>query len=170
MDADDIVRAMHLPGGEGARLVRENFGSEFIRPDGGTDRAKLAGLVFSDGGARNRLDELFHPAVREALSGWKRKLSGVAVCVALIPLLFEKHWQGDWDCSVCVSAPEDVRFARLLGRGLTEEQAAGRISAQMPDAERRALADVVVMNGSDAEALAHAARILYKSVKSIYYN
>ena len=53
------------------------------------------------------------------------------------------------DESWVVSVPKDVQLARLMARdtAMSEAEARARIAAQMPLAEKCALADVVIDNG-----------------------
>ncbi|MCY3960221.1 MAG: dephospho-CoA kinase, partial [bacterium] len=57
---------------------------------------------------------------------------------------------------VVVEAPEAVRLPRLVERGLTEEQARARMASQATDAQRRAIADHVIVNDGTPEELAVA--------------
>lgn len=160
VDTDAIVKGLHEPGMKGAKSVESVFGSEFLLPSGATDRAALGALVFSDESALKRLEDILHPLVKEELSKWREK-SGAEVKVAQIPLLFEKGWDVEWDVTVCVTAPEDVRMSRLLARGLTKDEAEKRISAQMTSAQKAALADIVINNdGTETELEATARELL----------
>ena len=159
-DADEIVRALHRPGGRGALLVASAFGSNYLLQDGSTDRTRLSNLIFSDASARQRLDDLLHPLVRNELLSWKDRPSASSVKVAHIPLLFEKGWESDWDLTIDVEAPEHVRVERLLSRGLSEEQSLSRINAQMTSAKRIGKADIVIYNDATIAELEKAAQRL----------
>ncbi len=156
-DADEIVRALHRPGGRGALLVASAFGSNYLLQDGSTDRTSLGNLIFSDASARQRLAELLHPLVRDELLSWKDRPSASSVKVAQIPLLFEKGWESDWDLTIDVEALERVRMERLLSRGLSEAQAFSRINAQMTSAKRIGKADIVIHNDATVAELEKAA-------------
>ena len=161
VDADEIVRSLHLPGGKGAEKVAASFGSDYLLPDGGTDRRRLGNLIFSDASARARLDDLLHPIVRDELLIWKSQPSATPFKVAQIPLLFEVGWEKDWDLSVCINAPENVRLERLCARGLSREQAQERIVAQMTSAQRAAKADIVINNDATITELKVSAQRLF---------
>jgi len=157
-DADDLVRQLHSPGGKGASLVASAFGNGFLLPDGGTDCSRLAACVFDDQVARRRLEDLLHPLVREMLLSWKNAYVAKPIKIALIPLLFEVGWQGDWDLTVDIEIPADLRLVRLRSRGLSEEAARQRILAQMTSAQRAEKADIVIYNHASMAELEHAAR------------
>ena len=159
-DADDMVRQLHAPGGKGASRVASAFGNNFLLPSGGTDCSQLASCVFSDRVARRRLEDLLHPLVREMLLSWKNTSLAKPIKIALIPLLFECEWQGDWDLTVDIEIPADVRLVRLRSRGLSEEAARQRILAQMTSAQRTEKADIVIYNHASIAELENAARRL----------
>ena len=164
-DADDIVRAMHAPGGLGTGVVASLFGREYLASDGSTDRARLGALVFADADARRLLEEQLHPLVRSELLAWKNSPppdgAGRVVRVAQIPLLFESGWQGDWDATATVETTNaEIRIARLAGRGLDRAAALARIQSQLSSAERAERADFVVRNDGSADSLQRLAEKL----------
>lgn len=161
-DADDIVRAMHMAGGEGVEIVSREFGESFINRDGSTNKVKLGDLIFNDVDARERLNSLFHPIIREKLIIRKQSNTIYPIKVALIPLLFEKKWESDWDVTLCVSTNHTNQLSHLLSRGLSEQQGKARISSQMSDIDRRKMADIVVYNNSTIESLELAASEVYR--------
>ena len=165
VDADQIVRRLHAPGGAAATAVEQAFGPAFLAPDGGTDRAKLARLVFSEPTARHRLESIVHPLLRESLLAWRDAPAAPGAAplrVAQIPLLVETGWTDGWSCTATVeTSSEEVRLARLRARGLSDEEARARIAAQLPAAERMRRADFVVRNdGTPGELRALASALL----------
>jgi dephospho-CoA kinase len=162
LDADDVVHRLEAPGGAAVpRLVRL-FGDSVLDSQGGIDRAALAGWVFADADALERLNAALHPLVRKILSDWIAA-PGDALRAAVIPLLFEAGWSEDWDVIVCLVSSETLQLERLMRhRGLTEGQARRRIAAQMPVTEKAARAHLVVHNDADAEALAREAEKVYR--------
>ena len=154
VDADVLAREVVAPGTPGLAAVVEAFGEQIRTPEGGLDRPALAAVVFADPGARARLDGIVHPLVRaraiEIISG----LPDDAVVVQDIPLLVETGQARSFDLVLVVEADPGTRVARLVARGLDEGDARARIAAQATDAERRAVADVVLDNSGTPEQLA----------------
>ena len=163
-DADDLVRQMHEPNMQGAKLIASTFGDEYILPNGATNKTALAELVFKDANAREKLNSLFHPIVRQELISKQNLNLSKPIKVALIPLLFESGWEADWDLTVCVTASDDEQLKRLLTRGHTLEHANQRIASQMPNAEKEARADIVIRNYVSIEHLNEAAGALLRYV------
>jgi dephospho-CoA kinase len=159
VDADAIVRDVQRPDTPVLAALAAEFGADVVGPDGALDRAALGGRVFGDPDAIARLNAIVHPAVRresqrridEALAA-----DAAAIVVYDVPLLVEARADDPWELIVVAHAPEDVRVRRLVElRGLTEAEASARISSQVSDDVRLAIADVVIDTSGDiAETLA----------------
>ena len=154
VDADVLAREVVAPGTPGLAAVAEAFGDGVLTADGALDRPALAAVVFGDAAARARLDGIVHPLVRARAAELISALPDDAVVVQDIPLLVETGQAGSFDLVLVVEAEPDVRVARLVARGLTEEDARARIAAQVTDEQRRAVADVVLDNSGTPDHLA----------------
>lgn len=156
VDADAIVRDVQRPGSRVLEAISAEFGSDVIAPDGELDRAALAAIVFADPEARTRLNEIVHPAVRaESQRRFDEALGrgDGTVVVYDVPLLVEARVDDPWDSVVVAHAPASIRRERLQRlRGMTAEEADRRISAQVDDDQRLAIADVVIDTAGDLEA------------------
>ncbi|VXC13819.1 Dephospho-CoA kinase [Microbacterium sp. 8M] len=148
IDADRIVRDVQAAGSPVLDRIAAEFGPEVLRPDGELDRAALAGRVFGDPEALGRLNAIVHPAVKaESQRRFVAALDAdpTAVVVYDVPLLVEARVDDPWDLVVVADAPVAVREERLVReRGLDREEARKRIASQVPDEQRRAIADVVI--------------------------
>lgn len=153
-DADGLAREVVAPGRPAALAVVREFGPEILAPDGTLDRARLAAIVFRDPARLARLNAIVHPAVREGIAAWLANVEPSApVAVVIIPLLFEAGMEKGWDGVLAVASPSALQWRRLLERGLTEEEARGRLAAQWPQASKMERADWVVFNGGSRELL-----------------
>ncbi|GGI47103.1 dephospho-CoA kinase [Agromyces flavus] len=156
LDADQLARRVVEPGSACLDAIMREFGEGVVTHDGMLDRQKLGEIVFREEGARARLNAIVHPAVRE-LSG--RLIAKAeqedpnAVVVYDVPLLVEAQVDHPFDLIVVTSAPKRTQVERLVReRGLDPIQAEARVDAQVSDADRRAVADVVIDTGG---SLAH---------------
>jgi len=154
VDADRIAREVVEPGTPGLAAVVSAFGDGVVGPDGGLDRAALAAVVFADAEARARLDGIVHPLVRARAAEVVAAAPPDAVLVHDIPLLVETGQAGRYALVLVVQADLDTRVARLVQRGMTEDDARARIAAQATDEQRAAVADVVLDNSGTREELA----------------
>lgn len=153
IDADAIARDLVHPGSETLKKIAEIFGDDMIQSDGNLDRDKLGKRVFTDEDARNRLNEIMHPAIVGAMLDLSENFHGLVFYD--VPLLFEQiddiKGNGlDFDAIWLVDADEDVQLARLMARdNIDEAYAKEKIASQMPLEEKKKLATVVFDNSGD---------------------
>ncbi|MEL0319745.1 MAG: dephospho-CoA kinase, partial [Aquiluna sp.] len=143
IDADILAREVVEPSTEGLAAVVERFGKEILLADGSLDRGALAKVAFADDQSRKDLEAILHPRIQRLAAERVKGLGGVIVYT--IPLLAETNSKLEFDRVVTVSCDEAVRIDRLVTlRGMSKEEAMGRITAQACDAEREAKADTVI--------------------------
>jgi dephospho-CoA kinase len=153
IDADRAARAVVEPGTPGLDQIAATFGPGVLRADGALDRAKLGEIVFGDDEARGRLNAIVHPLVREWMRATEeaavRTASDDVVVVHDVPLLVEGGEQrsAEFDLIIVVDATPEAQVERLASaRGMTAEQARGRMAAQASRERRLAIADIVIDN------------------------
>lgn len=146
-DSDALVRAMQGPGGALLPAIEAAFpGSTGVQ---GVDRATLRAAVFGDDAALARLESIIHPAVARQRAAFLAEHAQAPLVVLDIPLLFEKVGRAGIDAVAVVSAPAPMQRARVLARpGMTMETFEAILARQMPDGEKRALADHVIDTGT----------------------
>ncbi len=166
-DADAAVHRAMGPQGQAVPAVEAAFPG--VVYDGAVDRAALGALVFADVDRLRRLEAILHPIVREAERRFLRRQRFLRrrLVVLDIPLLFETRAENRCDAVIVVSAPAFLQAQRVLSRpGMTPERLAAIRAQQLPDAEKRQRADVVIRTGlSVAEtrrALGRALRAIHK--------
>jgi dephospho-CoA kinase len=162
IDADSLAREVVAVGSPALDEIRAEFGDAVIRPDGSLDRAALAAIVFNDAARLARLNEITHPRVR-ALTSERIALAAEAdpsaIIVYDVPLLAETRTEPGtgahrFDSVVVVHADRETRIQRMVEqRGMARREAELRIDAQATDAERLAIADVVIENTGSIEDL-----------------
>lgn len=180
LDADDVVHELEAPGGAAVPAIVARFGAGVLAADGSVDRPKLAAIVFADAAARRDLEAILFPLVRSRLRAFTSEAarrgrppstvpappSTVPLYIAIIPLLFESHWEGDYDIILAITSPLECQIHRMMRtRGYSRVQAEARLAAQMPVAEKAARADFVVVNDSTHEHLKDEARRLVAWLK-----
>jgi dephospho-CoA kinase len=154
VDADAIAREVVEPGSRGFEAVVAEFGPQVRREDGRLDRSRLASIVFADDAALRRLNAIVHPLVAERASELHAAAAPDAVVVHDVPLLVENDLAGHYDLVLVVEAPEAARLTRLAERGMATDEARARMAAQASDADRSAVADVVIRNDGTLADLA----------------
>jgi len=164
IDADALVRELERKGTGVYESIVAEFGTGILRADGEIDRAKLGTLVFTDSAALGKLEAIVHPAVGQAIdqqisnvrSQMSNERKAVAVeAVKLIEAGLHKRCNAVW----VVTARPEVQLERLMRtRSLSEADARQRIESQPAQAEKAALADVLIENNgtvADLRARVH---------------
>ena len=157
LDADDVVHEL-LPDPE--------------------ERRRIAAEVFADPEKRRVLEAKLHPIVKEKIDAWLDRTNGTAetaetsgtgacpvspgglvspacpVRVAIIPLLFEAHWEKNFDIICCVASTRENQVKRMVTtRGMTHAEAEARLAAQLPVEEKARRSHYVIQNDGTAEEL-----------------
>lgn len=156
IDADRVAREVVAPGTQGLAEVVAAFGDEVLAEDGSLDRRKLREIVFDDARARARLNAILHPLIAAETRRRAAELveRGVDLACYEAALLVENGLADAFRPLVVVSLPMALQRRRLAERdGVSLAQADKIIAAQMPLADKVKLADHVIDNAGDREAL-----------------
>ena len=161
-DADAAVHALQGRGGAAVRAIGQAFPG--VVRDGAVDRAALRAIAVPDPAALRVLERILHPMVRAAEQAFlaRARRAGRRMAVLDVPLLLETGGERRVDLVLVVSAPRSVQRARVRARRqMTNAQIDTIIARQMPDAEKRRRADVIVSTGlSRYHALARLRRLM----------
>jgi len=160
-DADQAVHELQAVGGRAVRPIEAAFPG--TTRGGAVDREALRRAVLGNPAALKVLERIVHPLVRDAekhfLAAARR--AGKSLVVLDIPLLLETGGEKRVDLVVVVSAPAAVQAARVMRRpGMTRERLAAIRARQMPDAEKRRRAEVVMHSGLSRQFAVAAIRRL----------
>jgi dephospho-CoA kinase len=162
IDTDQIAHSLTAPGGAAMAALVGEFGPQFATPDGALDRARMRALVFSDPGARTRLEAILHPRIREATAAAAAIATGPYL-IFVVPLLIESGtWRDRVTRVLAIDCPEALQVARVVARnGLPEAQVLAIMAVQVTREQRLAAADDVVVNDDGLEALAPQVEALH---------
>lgn len=164
LDADELAHGVTAAGTEATAAIAARFGGDLLDSAGAVDRRKLAPIVFADAAARRDLEAIVHPAVYRAIAAGLRAfelVDGARCAVVDVPLLYETGHAGDFDAVIATVCAPQTQRQRLIARGLSEREAAARLAAQMPAAEKAARADYVIRtDGTFAETDAQLDSVL----------
>ncbi|MDD3579483.1 MAG: dephospho-CoA kinase [Desulfobacca sp.] len=170
IDADELAREVVAPGQPANQAIRQAFGPEFFDPDGTLKREKLGQRVFTDPAARQRLNELTHPWIAQALERQLRRLEaqGVPLVVVEVPLLFELGLESAYDLVIVVDVDRDTQIRRLQSRDRRSySQIAGMLQAQAPLVDKVRRADYVIDNRGTLEETHQKVKNILEKVKPI---
>jgi dephospho-CoA kinase len=167
VDADQIAREVVEPGSDGLAAVVAAFGSDVLTTEGALDREKVAARVFREPDARKVLQAITHPriAVRSAEKLAALSATETPYVVYDAPLLVEVGAHKGLDALIVIAAPRETQIARAVARdGMAADEAERRIAAQLPLADKVAVADYVVNNDGSLEALESAVRATHQRI------
>jgi dephospho-CoA kinase len=164
-DADLAVHRLQAKGGRAVKVIGATFPGT-VR-NGAIDRPALRHAVLGNRAALTKLEHILHPMVEDeerAFVGRARR-AGKRAVVLDIPLLFETHGDERVDTVVVVSAPRAIQIHRVaLRRGMSRTDVEAVIARQMPDAEKRRRADLVVRTGLSRN---HTLRVLNRFIREL---
>jgi dephospho-CoA kinase len=170
VDADRIAHALQEPGQRCHRQLVDAFGVETLDELGRIDRRRLGARVFADASARQRLEAIMHPAIREACEDEIRaaEAAGRKICMVDAALILEAGRRDRFHKIVVVAASEDIQVHRLVrSRGLAPADARQRLSSQWTTAAKAALADFVIDNSGDLASTEEQVVQVYLALEAI---
>ncbi|XVJ69076.1 MAG: dephospho-CoA kinase [Rhizobacter sp.] len=147
VDTDAIARSLTEPDGPAMPALKAHFGSHVVDSTGALDRVAMRGLVFADPGAKQQLEAILHPLIRERVEQ-QTIACATPVLVLDVPLLVESgRWRDRVDQVWLVDCEEETQVARVLQRpGWTDVGVRAVLAQQASRAQRRCAADVVIYN------------------------
>jgi dephospho-CoA kinase len=167
IDADLLAREVVKPGTEGLREVVAHFGDQVLAQDGTLDRVKLGARIFTDEAARKELDGILHPRIASLAEERIRAAQDTPTpyVVYEAALLVELGMYREFSKLVVVSADPELQVKRVMKRnGLTESEARDRLASQFPLAQKLAVADYVIKNDNNRDALLARTREVHEKL------
>ena len=165
IDADQLARQAIERGSEGFDEVLAAFGDGILK-DGDIDRRALGEIVFSDPEKRKVLEGIIHPRVQQALADARKSLAEDQILIYEIPLLVETNAAAKFDLVITVEAPIDARIERLKKRGLLQSEIEKRISNQVTPEFRKEVANIVIENDGNEEALLRKVETIWEELNA----
>jgi dephospho-CoA kinase len=161
IDADNVARAVVLPGSPGLARVIERFGAG-VAAAGRLDRRALRQVIFSDPAARKNLEAILHPLILAEIERRAIEAIGPYLVIAT-PLLVEGGKLDRFDRILVVDVDEDVQLKRVMARDACSlEQARAILAAQATRADRLKAAHDVLLNAGTVSDLRQAVDDLHE--------
>ncbi len=132
------------------------------------ERRRIAAEVFADPEKRRALERELHPQVRSRLFAWldEPRAASAPPRVAVVPLLYEAGWEGDFSLVGCVASTRETQLKRMTARrGYSREEALARLAAQLPVEDKAARADFVIRNDGSVEDLCAGVRAFAETIR-----
>lgn len=156
LDADQAARTIVQPGQPALKALADAFGEHILQADGQLDRKALRQRIAVDPDARKVVNGITHPAIHALLAEQLASLAAQGEPVALVEaaLMVETGSYRTYAALVVVSCAPETQLRRVLARDDTDEATArGLLAAQLPLADKEAVADVVIRNDGSLQEL-----------------
>ena len=146
-EADVRARQLMDEDPELKKALIDLFGEPVYTSGGSLNREMLAAAIFRNNDLRKQVNALVHPAVRKAFYSWLEQNQSFPYVIYEAAILFEGGFHEKMNYSILITAPENQRIARVMQRsGMTEKMVRERMKSQMPEEEKRQLADLCLEN------------------------
>jgi dephospho-CoA kinase len=163
VDADQLSRIAIERGSEGFDEVITRFGESILR-NGDIDRKALGEIIFGDKSAKEDLESIIHPRVRQLFFEVVADLAADEILIYEIPLLVETGAASNFDQIITVETDLELRKSRLLKRGMFSSEIDSRLAVQASPAEREAVATFVIENSGDEDQLLRKVENLWEEL------
>jgi len=168
IDTDELSRELVKPGSALLNKISDYFGHEILSPTGDLDRKKLRQVIFSDSDKKLWLEELLHPAIRQAVLTELKQHKNTYVII-VVPLLLESSNYDFINRVLVVDCSEDLQLKRATARDQSNtEEIKKIIDSQMPRARRLVLADDIIENETDLDSLKQQVLKLHEKYQRKY--
>ncbi len=152
VDADVISREVVAVGSPALLTIAKHFGEGILLESGELDRAQMRTRIFKDADAKQWLEQLLHPLIRQETLSQLDHAAGAYVILSS-PLLLETDQHRLVDRIVVVDIPETLQLERASARDKNKrDQIQAIIDQQIPRRQRLARADDVIDNSLSLEA------------------
>lgn len=162
IDADVIARQLVEPGQAALKKIARTFGNKLLRADGSLNRHAARTLIFSDSKAKQQLENILHPQIRQQLVQQSEQLTA-DYCILAIPLLIEANMEDLVDRILIIDIEPELQLQRLCERdNLSSQDAQLILNHQCDQQQRLTRADDVINNSGPPESLAQFVDNLHK--------
>ena len=149
-DADDRAKILMTDSRDLKKQLIHTFGTAAYLPSGQLDRKYLAGIVFKDKAALEKLNAIVHPAVKKDGLDWEKEHISTPYTLREAALIYESGIDKTLDYVIVVTAPEALRITRVMQRdGLPSDAVRHRIQKQWPEKDKVKKADFVIVNDGE---------------------
>ena len=145
--ADDAAKQVMVEDPILIDALKEAFGAEAYFNDGALNRKHIASIVFNNETELVKLNSIVHPAVFRAFDNWVVQVKSAPYVMKEAALLFESSSYKMCDYSIMVTAPLELRVARVMQRDrLTRDEVESRNARQFSEEKKIQLANYVIRN------------------------
>lgn len=127
--------------------IKQTFGAQAYFDDGSLNRKYISGIVFNNKAELEKLNTLVHPAVFRAFDSFDQLHEDAPYVIREAAILFESGSYKMCDRAIMITAPLEVRIARVMERdGISRADVESREARQLSQEEKLKLANDVIIN------------------------
>lgn len=143
------------------------FGTEVLDKNHKINRKQLAAIVFKDKTKLNQLNNIIHPKVKQHFKDWLLAHKDEKFIIKEVAILFETNGHLDCDKVILVTSPKKIRLQRVIERdNTTKEAVLDRMNHQMPEKDKKKLADYIIYNVDLEKTYQQVDELLIKLINS----
>lgn len=166
--ADIVAKEIAENDKDVVRLIKENFGNDIFTQEGKLDRKRLSEIVFNDSKKLNTLNNIIHPAVKNAFDFFLNENKNAPYTVKEAAILVESGAYKHVDKIIVVTAPVKQRIQRVVKRDdVSENEVQVRINKQLPQEDLIKYAHFIINNEDGAMLLPQVIEINKSILKEI---
>ncbi len=118
--------------------------------------------IFNDKQLLQEINAIFHPQVRSHYKHWVNQQDSPIV-IQESAILFETQQHDNFDLTILVTAPQDIRIQRVqLRDNTTKEKILDRMSNQLSDEQKSKLSDYIIVNDGKSQVIPQVINIYHK--------
>lgn len=153
-NADNYSKMALHPGNVCYDKLVHVLGRDVVGEDGDIDAHKMAEKIFNEEEQRKAVNAIVHPFVKEGMQKFFASHADKALLFAEVPLLYESHWEDEFDAVCVITCTKDKAIHRMMkDRGYSKEEAEKRYGSQMDPQLQMQKADYVLHNDGDKKEL-----------------
>ncbi|MBS1155700.1 MAG: dephospho-CoA kinase [Proteobacteria bacterium] len=155
IDTDEIGHVLSHPPSPALQQIASRMGQAFLLSDGSLDRTRMRKHVFSSPAARETLEAIFHPLIRQEVERQIGAETSAPYTILVVPLLFEtQRFRALIQRSIVVDCSEEQQITRVMTRSsLSRTEVIDVMSTQLSRENRLNLADDIICNNGTLEQL-----------------
>ena len=170
IDTDVIAREIVEPGQPALEEIEDVFGPKIIDANGQLKRSYLRALIFSNPKAREQLESILHPKIRQEVNKSLKKVTS-SYCILVIPLLAERGSYPNVNRILVIDVEPDKQIIRLMVRdNCSREQANKALAAQASRDQRLKIADDILNNSGSPKQARHEVVGLHRKYTELAEN
>ena len=167
IDADSEAKNLFTKNNNLTQRIITTFGPQ-VTTNNQLDLKRLSELVFSSKSLQNQLNEIIWPEVSQLMieAAQKAEIEGLKLFIVDAALLLEAGFIEFFNSILLITADKSTRIERILNRkNIPEDQIEKRMALQMPESEKKKLANTTIENNGILSELNEKLENYWESLK-----